>query len=128
MAISEATQHLQGRFIGFIGDRTVSREPTAVLFPTVKTWQWVKATVATEGPLLIAYYDKDGSRRGTLWTPGEGCTMGEGNVPRLLHIPLLLFKLIRNEGRPLMPHEILKLVLSHVEKTLGPQTQQMQSS
>ncbi len=27
-----------------------------------------------------------------------------------------------------MPHEILKLVLSYVEKTLGPQTQQMQSS
>ena len=100
MAISEATRHLQGRFIGFIGDRTVSREPTAVLFPTVKTWQWIKATVATEGPTLIAYYDEDGSRQGTLWTPGEGCTTGEGHVPRLLHIPLLLFELIRNERAP----------------------------
>ncbi len=37
MAISEAMQHLQGRFIGFISDWTTSCEPTAVLFPTIKT-------------------------------------------------------------------------------------------
>ena len=56
MAISTATRHLQGRFIGFIGDRTYSREPTAVLFLSNKTWQWVKVTVATDGPALIAHY------------------------------------------------------------------------
>jgi hypothetical protein len=34
MAITEATKHLQGRLIGFIGDRTVSHKPTPVLFPS----------------------------------------------------------------------------------------------
>ena len=125
MAISPATRHLQGRFIGFIGDRTRAREPTAVLFPSVKTWQWVKAMVATDGPSLIAYYDNDPSKKGTLWTPGEDCARDEGHVPRLLHIPVLLHELIRKEGRSLMPHEVLQLVLTYLEENhQGGQTNQ----
>ena len=42
VAISKATQHLLGRIIGFIGDRMLTREPSTVLFPTQKMWQWVK--------------------------------------------------------------------------------------
>jgi hypothetical protein len=124
MAIPEATRHLQGRFIGFIGDRTPSRKPTAVLFPTIKTWQWIKATVATDGPKLIAYYDEDPSKQGTLWLPGADCATGEGHVPCFLHIPVLLFDKIRNEGRPLMPHEILQLVLTYLESNQEGQNQQ----
>jgi hypothetical protein len=128
MAISEATGHLQGRFVGFIGDRTASREPTTVLFPTVKTWQWIKATVATDSPTLIEHYDEDPLRRGTLWMPNADCVTGEGHVPCLLHIPMILFELIRNEGRPLMPHEILRLVLVHIESCQGNQNQQASTS
>ena len=40
MTITEATKHLQGRLIGFIGDRMVSRELTPVFFPSLKIWQW----------------------------------------------------------------------------------------
>jgi hypothetical protein len=53
--------------------------------------------------------------------------MGKGHVPRLLHIPVTLFKLIRNEGRPLMPHEILRLILDLIESSPGDQTQQARS-
>jgi hypothetical protein len=127
MAISDATWHLQGRLIGFIRDRTVSREPTAVLFPTVKMWQWVKVTVATNGPTLIAHYDEDSSRWGALWTPDADCATGEGHVPRFLHIPVTLFELICNKGRPLMPHKILRLVLDLIESSPGDQTQQARS-
>jgi hypothetical protein len=128
MAISDATRHLQGRLIRFIGDRTVSCEPTAVLFPTVKTWQWVKVTVATNGPMLIAHYDEDSSRRDALWMPDADCATGKGHVPHLLHIPMTLFKFIRNEGRPLMPHEILRLVLDLIKSSPGDQTQQARST
>jgi hypothetical protein len=92
-----------------------------------KTWQWVKAMVATHGPTLIAHYDEDPSWRGSLWTPDAGCTLGKGHVPRLLHIPLTLFELICNQGCPLMPHEVLTLVLEHIEKGPGDQTQQLSS-
>ncbi len=45
MAISEATQYLQGRYIGLVGDHTVTWEPTPILPPLLKTWQWVKEEV-----------------------------------------------------------------------------------
>jgi hypothetical protein len=127
MAISEATQHLQGRFIGFIGDQTPTREPTVVLFPAQKTWQWVRATVTNHGPSLLEHYNTDPSRCGSLWTPAADCQKGEGNVLRLLHIPLVLFELIRNKGRPLMPHEVLALILEYLKNGPGDQAQAMEN-
>ncbi len=91
MTISEATQHLQGWFIGFVGDRTVTQEPTPILLPLLKTWQWVKEEVCTTRPDLLEYYQEDGSRQGKLWSPGERATKEEMNVPQLLSIPLVLF-------------------------------------
>ncbi len=92
MAISEALQHLQGQFIGFVGDRTVTREPTPILLPLLKTWQWVKEEVCMTGPDLLESYQEDASGQGKLRSPGEGATKDETNVPRLLLIPLVLFK------------------------------------
>ena len=37
MAISERTQHLQGQFIGFVGDQTMARDPTPIILPQEKT-------------------------------------------------------------------------------------------
>ncbi len=42
VALSDATQHLQGRFISFVGDRMLTRELMEILLPSQKTWQWVK--------------------------------------------------------------------------------------
>ena len=47
---------------------------------------------------------------------GGGGKKEETNVPRLLLIPLVLFEKIRAEGRPLMPHEVLKLMMVHLEQ------------
>ena len=114
-AISVATGHLQGRIIAFVGDRTPTREPTPILLPQRKTWEWVKETVSSDGPAMFKFYDDDPSRAGTLWK-GEG---GDGakeevHAPRLLSIPLWLLDRIRQEGRALMPHEILRIVTNHV--------------
>jgi hypothetical protein len=70
-AINSATAHLQGRVIGFVGDRTATREPTPILLPTNKTWQWVKETVFTDSTALIKHLDENQARVGTLWK-GEG--------------------------------------------------------
>ena len=65
--ISAATGHLQGRIIGFVGDRTSTREPTPILLTQRKTWEWVKETVNTDGPALIKHYVDHTSRVRTLW-------------------------------------------------------------
>ncbi len=38
VAISEATQHLQGRFVGFVGDNMATKDPTPIVLPQEKTW------------------------------------------------------------------------------------------
>jgi hypothetical protein len=73
MALNEATQHLQGCFIGFIGNCTLMKNPTPILLPTQKTWQWVKEMVATDGPAMIAFYEEDATQQGALLTPAAEC-------------------------------------------------------
>jgi hypothetical protein len=116
MAISKAMQHLQGRFISFVGDCTVTREPNPILLPLLKTWQWVMEELCTTRPDPLEYYQKDASRQEKLWSLlGVGATKEETNVPWLLLIPLVLFKKIWAEGCPLIPHKVLKLVMAHLE-------------
>jgi hypothetical protein len=119
-AISAATQHLQGRIIGFVGDRTVTREPTPILLPQQKeTWQWVKEAVFSDGDAMVQHFENDLTRAGTLWK-GEGmhteAQKVELHAPRLLAIPLWLLEHIRKEGRALMPYEVLRFVYHHINK------------
>ncbi len=81
MALNKATQHLQGRFIGFIGDCMLTPNPTPTLLPTQKTWQCVKGMVATDGPAMIAFYEQDAMRQGAavgLLAPSQRYSTIEG--------------------------------------------------
>ena len=119
-AISAATGHLQGRIIGFVGDRTAIKEPTPILLPQPqrKTWEWVKEKVNMDGPSLLKYYADDPTCIRTLWK-GEGGdenAQEELQAPWLIAIPLWLLDRIRQEGRPLMPYDILQIVVAHCHR------------
>jgi hypothetical protein len=101
----------------------VLREPTPVLFPSQKTWQWVTENILTSRPDLLDHYAADASWRGSLWTPEIEGDRLETTVPRLPHIPLVLFEAIREKRGPLMPHEILAIVLNIVKNSSGDQDQ-----
>jgi hypothetical protein len=66
---------------------------------------------------MIAFYEEDVTWQGALWTPAAECKRAKGHVPRLLHVPLVLFILMRRESRPLMPHEVLAMIIKHLEET-----------
>ncbi len=118
VAISKATQHLQGRFIGFVGDRTATKDPTSIVLPQKKIWKWETKTVSSNAAELAAYYTKDPNRRGKLWVldqdGAEGWTAAK--APLLLAIPLVLFRAIQKEGKPLMPHEVRELAMMIINK------------
>ena len=68
--------------------------------------------MATDGPDIIAHYEGDPAKQGTLWTPPVGAEeIEETTVPRLLHVPLVLFDKIRKVGCPLMLHKVLLLIM-----------------
>jgi len=71
VAISEATQHLQGRYVGFVGDRTATKDPTPVVLPQQSTWQWDTKTMSLDAAALEAHYAADPTRRGKLWAPDQ---------------------------------------------------------
>jgi hypothetical protein len=92
-------------------------ESHANLPPNSENLAGGKKMVATDGPAIIAFYEEDVSRQGALWTPAAKCERAKGHVPRLLHIPLVLFTFIQRESRPLMPHEVLAIMMKHLKKT-----------
>jgi hypothetical protein len=53
----------------------------------MKTWQWVKETVCTDGPALIKYFDDDPARAGTLWPGDGGMRLREGSFTPLGSCP-----------------------------------------
>jgi hypothetical protein len=72
VAISEVTQHLQGWFVGFVGDRTATKDPTPIVLPQQKTWKWETKTTSSDTMMLEAYYTADPTWRGRLWVPDQG--------------------------------------------------------
>jgi hypothetical protein len=64
----------------------------------------------------MKHFDKDPACVGTLWK-GEGTNEGpkmELHAPRLLSILLWLLDRIRQEGKALMPYEILKMIMAQL--------------
>jgi hypothetical protein len=61
VAISKATQHLQRRFIGFVGDRTATKDPILLVLPQQKTWSWETKTISTDALAMDTFYAEDGT-------------------------------------------------------------------
>ncbi len=73
-------------------------------------------TVSTDTAAMDAYYAEDSTRQGKLWAPPMGEAGGEAAVKALilLAILLVLFQVIRDEKRALMPHDIHALTVAIV--------------
>ncbi len=54
-----------------------------------------------------------GTNYGKLWSPTRDGTKVEINIPRLLILPPVFVKLIRDTGKALMPHEVWSLVKAY---------------
>jgi hypothetical protein len=119
VAISKATQHLQERYVGFVGDRTATKDPTPVVLPQQSTWKWDTKTTSSDAVAVVleAHYAADPTKRGKLWAPDQTDSDEWTAImaPRLLAAPLVLFRAIREERRPLMPHEVRGLVLTIIK-------------
>ena len=113
VTISKATQHLQGRYVGFVGDHTATKDPTPVVLPSQNTWKW-ETNTSLDAVALEAQYTADPTRRGKLWAPDQADAHEWTAItaPRLLVALLVLFWAIREEQKPLMPHEVQGLVLT----------------
>jgi hypothetical protein len=120
VVISKVTQHLQGKFVGFVGDRTDTKDPTPIVLPQQKMWKWETKTASLDAMALQVYYTADPTRRGRLWVPDQANAQEWTAVkaPLLLAIPLVLFRVIWEEGKLLMPHKIRGLVMAFIHEAV----------
>jgi hypothetical protein len=98
VALGDATQHLQGRFIGFMGDCTSTKELTAIVLPSMKTWTWETKRVRDNALHMAECYKQDTTRRGKQWQPLPVESEDEGSditAPLLLALPNILFQAIK---------------------------------
>jgi hypothetical protein len=99
VAISEAILHLQGWYVGFVGDPTATKDPTPVILPSQSTWKWEAKTMSSDAAALEAHYTADPTRRGELWAPDQANPHKWTAItaPHLLYVPLVLFRTIWEE-------------------------------
>jgi hypothetical protein len=117
VTINKETQRLQGWFIGFVGDPSITKDPTPILLPQQKTWCLKTYTISTNNRAMAIFYWEDNLQRGKLWDPqpANDELLGEVTVLLLLSIPLVLFCTMRVEGWQLILHDIYALVMATVE-------------
>jgi hypothetical protein len=112
-AITMATSRYQGQFIGFVGDRLPMREPGPVLIQATKGWEWVKKPIRANGDALMQAYAQP-DMYGKLWSPPADSSKVEKAVSRLLAVPPIFLKLIREQNKSLMPHEVWSIVKAYL--------------
>jgi hypothetical protein len=108
---------VDGKIFGFIGNRQMDQEPRAVLIPTNAWMTWAYHKVGGDAKAMTDHY-RDKANYGKLYQePGARSTT---HVPNILAIPLSAVRLLELHKKGKMPHECLKIIMSHInDPTVG---------
>jgi hypothetical protein len=114
---------VQGKVIGFIGDRGNGRYPFPFLLPPQNTWTWAKTKYLDD---LGAFEDhfNDPAAGDKLWnTDAVDDTLTEKLLPRLLALPTFIAEFINAQGGACPPHKLCTFIKDHINEG-GTQIQQ----
>ena len=87
-AAGGAAQEMNGKQIGFLGDRTDVTNPIPVQIQTKKAWEWFKGDASTSTVDFASHYANAATKSG-LWV-ATGAPTAEKHVPRMLLLPASL--------------------------------------
>ena len=91
-----AAPELNGKVIGFTGDRTEYGEPFPVVMPEVNTWRWSKVTISKDEAAMAAFYS-DPANAAKFWHPTGD--KEEVSLPIMMYMPSLVADWIKEERR-----------------------------
>jgi hypothetical protein len=105
---------VQGKYIGFIGDRGNGQYPVPFLLPKLNAWTWVKVKYLDDTVAFDKHFE-DAAIWDKLWTTGaEETTLSEKLFPRLLALPTFVAEFINSQGGACLPHKIYSFVQDHI--------------
>jgi hypothetical protein len=114
---------VQGKVIGFIGDRGNGRYPFPFLLPPQNTWTWAKTKYLNN---LGAFEDhfNDPAAGDKLWNMDTADdTLTEKLLPCLLALPTFVAEFINAQGGACLTHKLYTFIKDHINEG-GSQIQQ----
>ena len=87
---------VQGKCIGFIGDRGNGRNPFPFILPTQNAWSWARVQTLNDTAAFTQFY-ADADNTDKLWTTGAtGGELSELTLPRMLALPTCVAEFIKS--------------------------------
>ncbi len=97
---------VQGKHIGFIGDRVSGQHPVPFILPSQNTWAWQKTKYVNNTATFTAYYNI-AENRDKLWSTGGGDQdVVKAALPRLLALPTSVPEFLVTQGGPCLPYQL----------------------
>ncbi len=97
---------VQGKHIGFIGDRVSGRHPVPFILLPQNTWTWQRTWYVNNTATFTAYYNS-AENRDKLWDTGRGDQdVIKAALPRLLALPTVVAEFLVTQGGICLPCQL----------------------
>ena len=108
-----------GKYVGFVGDVTdVGVTLAAVELQQVKSWETLKETISAD----VEEYKNECEATPAIKTKewkATGTMREVADIPRLLHVPLILAKYLLTKGGSYTPYDVLEVIATEFVNDIG---------
>ncbi len=108
---------VQGKQIGFVGDRGIGRHPPSLSSSLRKTCGHGKKTrYLQDTASFVAFYADENNKDKLLLTGADDDELTEAPLPRLLALPTFVAEFLGKQEGACIPHKLRKFVLEHINE------------
>jgi len=113
--MSGTAADVQGKYIGFIGDRGNGRHPVHFVLPPQNAWAWTKIKFLNERNNFENHFEER-ENWDQLWTTGaKEDVLTDKMLPRLLALPSFVAKYIQAQGGTCLPYHLYMYIRDHLD-------------
>ena len=106
---------VQGKYIGFIGDRGNGRHPVPFILPPQNAWAWTKIKFLNERNNFENHFEER-ENWDQRWTTGANKDVLIGKMlPRLLALPSFVAEYIQAQGGTCLPYHLYMYIRDHLD-------------
>ena len=114
---------VQGKYIGFIGDRGNGRHPVPFILPPQNAWAWTKIKFLNERNNFENHFEERGNWDQLWTTEADDDALTEKTLPRLLALPAFVAEYIQAQGGTCLPYHLYMYIRDHLngDTTIDPE-------
>jgi hypothetical protein len=107
---------VQGKCIGFIGDRGNGKYPVPIILPPNNAWAWTNVNYLNDTAAFTQYYN-DEDNKDKLWNTGvdDAGRLESIELPRMLALPTCVAEFVTAQKGGCLPHMIRKFVKDKID-------------